>query len=106
MAEPPIPHGGAAAPHSRRNCLPCPSAAPRRRPTAGLPHLKFFAGSASDPEYVAKFDRLTPEDIVWEPYSPLAIAARAPLRISSVCTQDQVLWMTTAVLVYDVAVPG
>ena len=62
VAEPPIPHGGAAAPASRRNCLPCPSAAPRRppgtrlpcpsaaprrRPTAGLPHLKFFAGSAS-----------------------------------------------------------
>jgi len=47
---------------------------------------------------------LTPEDIVWEHYSPSAIAARATLGISSVCTQDQVLWMTTAALVYDVAV--
>src|SRR6185436_1673413 len=57
----------------------------------------------SYPEFVAKFDRLTPEDIVWEPYSPLAIA-RAPLGISPVCTQDQGLWMTTAALVYDVVV--
>jgi len=58
----------------------------------------------SYPEFVAEFDRLTPEDIVWEPYSPSAIAARAPLGISSVCTQDQGLWMTTTALVYDVAV--
>jgi len=58
----------------------------------------------SYPEFVAEFDRLTPEDIVWEPYSPSAIAARAPLGISSVCTQDKGLWMTTAALVYDVAV--
>ena len=47
---------------------------------------------------------MTPEDIVWEPYSPSAIAIRAPLGISLVCTQDQGLWMTTAALVYDVAV--
>ena len=58
----------------------------------------------SYPEFVAEFDRLTPEDIVWEPYSPSAIAARAPLGISSVCTLDQGLWMTTVTLVYDVAV--
>ena len=51
-----------------------------------------------------EFDRLTPEDIVWEPYSPSTIATRASLGISSVCTQDQGLWMTTAALVYSVAV--
>ena len=55
-------------------------------------------------EFVAEFNRLTPEDIVWEPYSPSAIAARTPFGISSVCTQDQGLWTTTAALVYDVAV--
>ena len=47
---------------------------------------------------------MTSDDIVWEPYSPSAIATRAPLGISSVCTQDQGIWMTTAALVYDIAV--
>ena len=54
------------------------------------------------PEFVAEFDRLTPEDVVWEPYSELAINTRAPIGISSVCFQDQALWMTTTALVYDV----
>ena len=49
----------------------------------------------SYPEFVAEFDRLTPEDIVWEPYSLLVINTRAPFGISSVCSQDQGLWMTT-----------
>ena len=56
----------------------------------------------SYPEFVAEFDRLTPEDVVWEPYSQLAINTRAPFGISSVCSQDQGLWMTTTSLVYDV----
>ena len=56
----------------------------------------------SYPEFVADFDRLTPEDVVWEPYSQLAINTRAPFGISSVCSQDQGLWMTTTALVYDV----
>jgi len=54
------------------------------------------------PEFVAEFDRLTPEDVVWEPYSELAINTRAPIGISSVCFQDQAFWMTTTTLVYDV----
>ena len=56
----------------------------------------------SYPEFVAEFDRLTPEDVVCEPYSQLAINTRAPFGISSVCSQDQGLWMTTTALVYDV----
>ena len=47
---------------------------------------------------------MTLEDIVWEPYRSSAIATRALLGISLVCTQDQGLWMTTAALVYDVAI--
>ena len=59
VAEPPVTQGGAYAPPSRRELacrarLPRPAggplpalAAPRRQPLAGLPHLKFFAGSAS-----------------------------------------------------------
>jgi len=54
------------------------------------------------PEFVAEFDRLTPEDVMWEPYSELAINTRAPIGISSVCFQDQAFWMTTTTLVYDV----
>ena len=38
---------------------------------------------------MAEFDRLTPEDIVWEPYYELAITTQA-------------FWMTTIALVYDV----
>ena len=58
--------------------------------------------SSGLPEFVADFDRLTPEDVVWEPYSELAINTRAPIGISSVCFQDQAFWMTTTALVYDV----
>ena len=53
------------------------------------------------PEFVAEFDRLTPEDVVWELYSELAINTRALIGISSVCFQDQAFWMTTTALVYD-----
>ena len=44
---------------------------------------------------------LTPEDVVWEPYSPEAVATRAPAGLSSHCTANAGLWLTTAVLVYD-----
>ena len=54
------------------------------------------------PDFLAEFDRLTPEDIVWEPYSELAITTCAPFGIPSVCFQDQAFWMTTTGLVYDV----
>ena len=32
------------------------------------------------PEVVLELDMLTPEDVVWEPYSPEAVATRALLR--------------------------
>ena len=47
---------------------------------------------------------LTPEDVVWEPYSPVAVAARAPAVLSSNCSANVSLWFTTAILVYDIAV--
>ena len=47
---------------------------------------------------------LTPEDVVWEPYSPEAVATRAPAGLSSHCSANVNLWLTTAVLVYDIAV--
>ena len=47
---------------------------------------------------------LTPEDVVWEPYSSEAVATRAPAGLSSHCSANASLWLTTAVLVYDIAV--
>ena len=47
---------------------------------------------------------LTPEDVVWEPYSPEAVATRAPAGLSSHCSANASLWFTTAILVYDIAV--
>ena len=56
------------------------------------------------PEFVQELDMLTPEDVVWEPYSPDAVATRAPGGLSSHCSANAGMWLTTAVLVYDVAV--
>ena len=38
------------------------------------------------PVYVWELDRLSPDDVVWEPYSVAAVASRAPLGLSSLCT--------------------
>ena len=54
--------------------------------------------------YVWDFDQLSPDDVVWEPYSVGAVASRAPLGLFSACTENQGLWMTTAAMVYDIAV--
>ena len=56
------------------------------------------------PEFVSELDMLTPEDVVWEPYSPEAVATRAPAGLSSHCSTNASLWFTTAVLVYDIVV--
>ena len=47
---------------------------------------------------------LTPEDVVWEPYSPDAVATRAPGGLSSHCSANAGMWLTTVVLVYDITV--
>ena len=56
------------------------------------------------PEFVSELDMLTPEDVVWEPYSPEAVATRAPAGLSSHCSANASLWLTSAILVYDIAV--
>ena len=56
------------------------------------------------PEFVSELDMLTPEDVVWEPYSPEAMATRAPAGLSSHYSPNASLWITTSVLVYDIAV--
>ena len=47
---------------------------------------------------------LTPEDVVWEPYSVETVATRAPTSLSSHYSVNASLWLTTPVLVYDIAV--
>jgi hypothetical protein len=56
------------------------------------------------PDFIAELDRLTPEDVVWEPYTMEAVLARAPLGLSPLCTAHPGLWFTTVALVYDIAV--
>jgi len=56
------------------------------------------------PVYVSEFDRLQPDDVVWEPYTLAAVASRAPLGLSSACTENQGLWMTMSAMVYDIAI--
>ena len=56
------------------------------------------------PVYVLEFDRLQPDDVVWEPYTLAAVASQAPLRLSSACTENQGLWMMMSAMVYDIAI--
>ena len=56
------------------------------------------------PEFVSELDMLTPEDVIWEPYTPEAVARRAPLGLSPHCSANAGMWLTTAVVVYDIAV--
>ncbi|WVZ71416.1 hypothetical protein U9M48_020007 [Paspalum notatum var. saurae] len=56
------------------------------------------------PNFVAELDRLKADDVVWEPYSPQAVATRAPYGLSSWCTSNSGLWLTKTCLVYDIYV--
>ena len=56
------------------------------------------------PVYVLEFDRLQPDDVVWEPYTVAAVASRAPLGLSTACTENQGLWMMMSAMVYDIAI--
>src|SRR6266508_4084959 len=50
------------------------------------------------PVYVWELDQLSPDDVVWEPYSVAAVASRAPHGLSSLCMDNQGLWMTTTAM--------
>jgi len=49
-------------------------------------------------------DCLSPDDVLWEPYIDPLVGFHAPQGLTPLCTASQDLWLTTAVLVYDVAV--
>ena len=54
--------------------------------------------------FMAQFDSLHEDQVIWEPYSPQAISSRYPVGISGLCTRDRHFWMTKAKLVFDVTV--
>ncbi|WVZ95908.1 hypothetical protein U9M48_041614 [Paspalum notatum var. saurae] len=54
------------------------------------------------PNFVVELDRLVAHDVIWEPYSPAAVASLAPYGLSSWCTPDVALCYTRASLVYDI----
>lgn len=58
----------------------------------------------SYPAAVTDLDGMTEDDFIWQPYTPTAVAARAPFGLSVICTADEHLFLTTSALVYDIAV--
>ena len=42
--------------------------------------------------------------VIWQPYTPEAIAARYPHGISVLCTRDRDYWMTKSKIMFDVVV--
>ena len=54
--------------------------------------------------FVEHFDRLTADDVRWEPYSPQELDARAPHGLSSLCLRDREYWLTRRAVVFDVFV--
>ena len=51
-----------------------------------------------------QFDRLRPDDVVWQPYNILVVQGRAGLSSSLLCTHDEDYWLTKAPLVFDIYV--
>jgi hypothetical protein len=56
------------------------------------------------PEFRRLMDCLSPDDVLWEPYTDYLVDARAPQGLAPLCTASQHLWLTTAFLVYDIAI--
>lgn len=56
------------------------------------------------PEFRRELDRLSPDDVVWEPYTVARVQSRAPRGLAPLCYAGQGLWMTTTILVYDIAI--
>ena len=56
------------------------------------------------PEFLRELDHLSLDDVLWEPYTVARVQSRAPRGLAPLCYQGQGLWMTTATLVYDIAI--
>ena len=56
------------------------------------------------PAFNEQFDVLSAASVIWEPYSPDAIASKFPGAISIMCTRDEAYWMTKSKIIFDVSV--
>jgi hypothetical protein len=56
------------------------------------------------PEFSMELDYLRADYVVWEPYEPALVAARAPHGLPPVCTQGQGFWRKRTAIVFDVFV--
>ena len=54
--------------------------------------------------FVEQLNRLTADDVHWEPYSNKETGARAPGGLSSLCWRDRAYWRMQKKLVFDVFV--
>jgi hypothetical protein len=53
---------------------------------------------------VLDLDTLGVSDVRWDPYTPDAVAVRAPMGLAASCVADQDLWLTKTPLVFDIFV--
>lgn len=59
---------------------------------------------ASYPDYVAMFEQLTDDHIIWKPYTQKRVYAHVLGGLSSLYTRDHVYWYTRKALVHEVLV--
>jgi hypothetical protein len=55
-------------------------------------------------DFVGQIYRMVDAQVRRTPYAPAIVAARAPQRLSSLCSRDQAYWLTRRRLVFDVYV--
>jgi hypothetical protein len=68
------------------------------------PHWAHEQPRSAYEHFRTQFDRLRPNDMVWEPYSVRSVHTRAGLGLSPLCTRDEEYWLTKAPLVFDIYV--
>ncbi|XP_062217644.1 serine/threonine-protein phosphatase 7 long form homolog [Phragmites australis] len=68
------------------------------------PHWAHEQPRSAYEHFRTQFDRLRPNDVVWEPYNVRAVHTRAGSGLSPLCTRDEEYWLTKAPLVFDIYV--
>ena len=68
------------------------------------PHWALEQPRSAYEHFRTEFDRLRPDDVVWEPYNILAVQGCAGLGLSLLCTRNEDYWLTKAPLVFDIYV--
>lgn len=63
-----------------------------------------ITSQGSYPEYVAMFDQLTNDRVIWTPYTQERVNARTLEGLSILCMRDYAYWYTRRALVHDVFV--